>query len=653
MPRVQQAITVPACRAASRRLQLRLPPAWRASGAGLRLQIGLAFGSICAITVLIGIFSTLSLRNAGRLVASTFDRSLISINYALEAATDFANLEVKQERLRERRALATPAEIEDLTSLLHGTIDDVRIARERASSAAAVTCADSVLAAVSAWKAASEGEGEAAAAARRATARLVRSRIDTLVNLVAGDAFVWREQALGEAHRSTRMNSLAALGAVLLSGLTIGVLARRILRPVSAASAIAERIAAGDLDVEIPPQPARGDELARLLRAMAAMRDSIRAALEREIAQRRSAEMRLVDAIESAEEGVVLIDAEQRVSIANTQARRYLESDGRIEPSCLGWLGPEQFMNGRWLRISRTSTRDGGWVAIVGDITAIKQREAELRDINDRLDAALANMSQGLCFYDNQNRLKLANRQVCAIYGLAPEAVRVGMLFRQAVEMSFASGAHLSDSADALHAEMVLAQAKSELHLLPLRDGRIISIMHKKMHDGGWVATHEDITERHQAQARILHMARHDALTGLANRVMFAERLEQAIAFLGRGRRFAVLCLDIDNFKSINDTLGHQVGDALLRQVAERFEACTRETDTIARLGGDEFAVVQTNVHESIDAGVLADRLIAAARAPFEIDGQALRVTASCGIAIAPVDGVSSQTLLKNADIAL
>ena len=114
------------------------------------------------------------------------------------------------------------------------------------------------------------------------------------------------------------------------------------------------------------------------------------------------------------------------------------------------------------------------------------------------------------------------------------------------------------------------------------------------MSDGGWVATHEDITERQQAEARIVFMARHDALTRLPNRVLFHERLEHAVDLLGRGTSCAILCLDLDHFKLVNDTLGHPAGDGLLQAAAERLQACVREVDTLARLGGDEFAIIQT-----------------------------------------------------------
>ncbi len=167
------------------------------------------------------------------------------------------------------------------------------------------------------------------------------------------------------------------------------------------------------------------------------------------------------------------------------------------------------------------------------------------------------------------------------------------------------------------------------------------------------VAVVRDVSERKEAEARIAHMAHHDALTALPNRVLLRERLQEALARAGRGEVFAVLCLDLDHFKAVNDTLGHTVGDALLRIVTQRLLAHVRETDTVARLGGDEFAVVQSSVNQPHDATALARRVIEVLGEPFEIDGHQVVVGASVGIAIAPSDGADPDQLLKNADLAL
>jgi diguanylate cyclase (GGDEF)-like protein/PAS domain S-box-containing protein len=163
-----------------------------------------------------------------------------------------------------------------------------------------------------------------------------------------------------------------------------------------------------------------------------------------------------------------------------------------------------------------------------------------------------------------------------------------------------------------------------------------------------------DITERRQAEARIAHMAHHDALTDLPNRVRFNLHLADALTHVRkRDGKLAMLCLDLDHFKSVNDTLGHPIGDQLLKIAAERISRELRSRDLAARLGGDEFAIIQMDVAGSKDASALANRLIASLSAPCEIDGHTVIVGASIGIALAPSDGIDSETLLRNADMAL
>ncbi|MGI4978243.1 MAG: putative bifunctional diguanylate cyclase/phosphodiesterase, partial [Janthinobacterium lividum] len=198
--------------------------------------------------------------------------------------------------------------------------------------------------------------------------------------------------------------------------------------------------------------------------------------------------------------------------------------------------------------------------------------------------------------------------------------------------------------------------------------------------DGGWVSTFEDITDRRRAEAQIMFMARHDALTSLPNRILFGERVQQALAEArplaapgdadgtpGSGGRdgddaamrpFAVMHLDLDHFKSVNDAMGHPAGDRLLQQVAQRLLTCVAEADTVARLGGDEFAVVQRDLPgagqaAAAAAGRLARRIVAALAEPFTLDSARISIGASVGIAVAPADGRDASALLKNADMAL
>jgi diguanylate cyclase (GGDEF)-like protein len=173
------------------------------------------------------------------------------------------------------------------------------------------------------------------------------------------------------------------------------------------------------------------------------------------------------------------------------------------------------------------------------------------------------------------------------------------------------------------------------------------------MPGGGWVSTHQDVTEQRSTEMRIRHLARHDSLTDLPNRLMFRETMEAAKARIDRGQMLAVLAIDLDHFKAVNDTLGHGAGDAVLTMVADRLRACCRETDMVARLGGDEFAVLSAQVDRPNDAAVLAARIVKQIGEPFVLDTHNVMIGASVGIALAPGDGSDADTLLNNADLAL
>jgi len=180
----------------------------------------------------------------------------------------------------------------------------------------------------------------------------------------------------------------------------------------------------------------------------------------------------------------------------------------------------------------------------------------------------------------------------------------------------------------------------------PLRDraGKIINVL----------TTSLNITERKQAEEHLHHLAHHDPLTGLPNRTYFHDSVRKQIARTRRGdKQFALLLLDLDRFKGVNDVLGHQQGDQLLRAVSQRLCSTVRETDIVARLGGDEFAILQTEIGRTDDAVTLAQKVIEALEQPFELEGQEINTTASIGITVHPTDGVDVDALLKNADLAM
>ena len=271
------------------------------------------------------------------------------------------------------------------------------------------------------------------------------------------------------------------------------------------------------------------------------------------------------------------------------------------------------------------------------------------------VDAALNNMSQGLVMFDSSNRLVVCNRRYLEMYGLSPDIVRPGSTLREILDHRIATGNFFSGDPEQYIAEIVATAAHGEnfCKITSLRDGRIIAIVNHPTADGGWVATHEDITEQKRAEERVTYAALHDPLTGLPNRSLFCEHLEEALKRARRGEQLAVLYLDLDHLKRVNDTLGHPVGDKLLKGTADRLRGCVRDTDLVARLSGDEFAIIQASLGSPSDAAALAVRVREAIHAPFDLDGHQAIVDISIGISIAPNDATELHELLKTADIAL
>ena len=295
------------------------------------------------------------------------------------------------------------------------------------------------------------------------------------------------------------------------------------------------------------------------------------------------------------------------------------------------------------------------WAARRWAIRVLERMLAEQHAENLRFHTAIDHISQGLCFFDGQQRLIVCNRRYAEMYRLTLDQVAPGTTLALIVEHRHAAGSVPDMTpADYLAWRGTIAVSKTSSDTLTtLKDGRTFAIHHEPMPDGGWVATHEDITERRRAVAQIERMAHHDALTGLPNRVLFRARLEQAVSRSRPDQPLAVLCLDLDRFKVVNDTLGHPVGDELLRLVARRLDECVRATDLVARLGGDEFAIIQSGADQPGAATALADRLVRVIGAPFEVAGHQVTVGASIGIAVAPQDGAHPDELMKKSDLAL
>ncbi|MBW8317984.1 MAG: EAL domain-containing protein [Arenimonas sp.] len=286
---------------------------------------------------------------------------------------------------------------------------------------------------------------------------------------------------------------------------------------------------------------------------------------------------------------------------------------------------------------------------------ALQQSQQNLATQNERLDTALTNMSMGLCMFDAQERLVVANGRFAEIFRVPLELVTPGRTIQELLELAFRkAGRKEVDLQDTLKLTRRFIVERSYGYAVhQTGDGRSIAMTHRPAPNGGFVATFEDITERLLAEEKIKFLAHHDALTGLLNRVAFYERLDGIVGRLPRSKPLAVLSLDLDRFKNVNDTLGHPVGDLLLQAAADRMRSCTRGEDVIARLGGDEFAILQLESQHPADVTALASRLVEVLGTPFDLDGHQVVVAASIGISMAPNDGNMPDVLMKNADLAL
>jgi len=410
---------------------------------------------------------------------------------------------------------------------------------------------------------------------------------------------------------------------------------------------------------------------------------------------------RFETAVSNMSQGLCMFDRDQRVVIAN---RRYAEMYGlnpdllkpgitlreileaRIARGIYGNIEAQEFIeaglasfhrevkeilrltDGRFISVVRKPMSDGGLVSTHEDITErqalnaqieeqnalLKEQRQLLHTQNVQLDAALNNIPQGLCMYDSAHRLVISNEPYRTMYGLSPEQVRPGTPLHEMIVLRVKNDLLPGDDAEAYLRDGDVPIDQPLDMLQELKDGRIIAISRRPMAGGGWIATHEDITERRRAEARIAHLAHHNVLTDLPNRALLRERLEQAVTAMNQGgRRLAVLMLDLDRFKEVNDCLGHPIGDMLLKTVTQRLGSCVRETDTIARLGGDEFAIVQRTSDPVADSAALAKRIQDVVNEPFDLDGHLMSIGTSIGIAIGPGDGTDPDQLLKNADLAL
>jgi diguanylate cyclase (GGDEF)-like protein/PAS domain S-box-containing protein len=271
-----------------------------------------------------------------------------------------------------------------------------------------------------------------------------------------------------------------------------------------------------------------------------------------------------------------------------------------------------------------------------------------------RLDTAIDNMTQGLLMFDSSQRLVVTNQRYMEMFGVSPDVVKPGLTIRGLLQHRQETGSFTGD-VDEYCSNLARKMAQGEVFqtILESPDGGSIQVLYRPLPRGGWVTTLEDITERRRAEERISHLAHYDALTDLPNRTLFHAQLKHELARMREGEQLAVFYIDIDEFKSVNDTLGHLIGDELLKSVAVSLASCLTASDFVVRLGGDEFAVVQTAIKDRQEVVDLVTRIYRAIREPYECLGHRVTTDASVGIALAPQHGGDLDQLLKNADLAM
>ena len=321
-----------------------------------------------------------------------------------------------------------------------------------------------------------------------------------------------------------------------------------------------------------------------------------------------------------------------------------------------------QVQSGAMISIHHQNLPAGGWVSTHWDVTddlsrvvALEAQEKDLKLQNFRFDAALNNMTHSLCMFDSTQRLVVCNEHYAKLFGVPSTLTEPGTKLGEILAHRMATGfvrsgdpQHYLNPAQETFGDCELIKEEFELN-----DGRIISTTCRKMADGGWVATYEDVTTQHQQQDRIRYLAGHDPLTDLPNRARFSEELDSIKRRIARGEKWALLYFDLDYFKTVNDTLGHGVGDAVLTEVAARLKTNCRDQDFVARLGGDEFAMLVGSLERLDEPAAVAQRIIDEMEPPLFVEGHEVSIGVSIGIAVAPDDGSDAESLMHNADLAL
>jgi diguanylate cyclase (GGDEF)-like protein/PAS domain S-box-containing protein len=277
-----------------------------------------------------------------------------------------------------------------------------------------------------------------------------------------------------------------------------------------------------------------------------------------------------------------------------------------------------------------------------------------LRAQHRRLDVAVNNMKQALLLFDRSERLVVCNRRYIEMFGLSPDVVKPGCKFRDLLQHRKDTGSYVGDVDDYCNSirQRLKKGQRSEM-IVETPGGRWVQVINQPLAEGGWVSTIEDVTEQRLSEQRTEYLAKFDPLTDLPNRASFLQHLDRELGDCTPERQLAVLFLDIDEFKTVNDSLGHHVGDQLLRSLAQKLQASLNAGEFIARLGGDEFAIAACGIAGPQDTLSLLQRIYGAIRQAHDCGPHQVVSDSSIGIALAPRDGRDCDQILQNADLAM
>lgn len=592
-----------------------------------RYKFFAAFSIVVALACGLAFYGIRGMSTAGDLVVRLYDGPLMGINHArsAHAALNEARLVMQQSRNE-----AAPVEtLAKFKKLLADIEDDLKVVRERIGNQDVMVALQQAERKVRDW---SEAElrilqpppgGLTMVPAAFSVAQKSEQAItalDDLVETVAAYGFNYRMEAEARVAAARTTLLAIAIGTALVGLMLAAAFAYSMSKPIFAAMHIAERVAAGNLSDRIEVR--RRDELGRLLTSLAAMQASLKARADEDHALMISKERmtQMISALGATNEAIMRAETREELFKVVCEAAVL---GGKFTTTIIALTEP----GSDFLRVAAATGPSAEASRQVK--VAVSEAYPEGRGLS------------GTAFRTRQPCISndyLADQRRSAFHGVVRGT-------------GAKSGAALPLLSRGQSAGVLLMMSEERDTFTP----EFVELLQRLAGNVSFALEHFDrVDEREQAEARIKYLATHDSLTDLPNRAMFNQLLEFSIKTARRYERHcAVLFIDLDRFKIINDSLGHAAGDALLVEMARRLRGGVRASDVVARLGGDEFVILLNEINDNQQVAAIARNLLSAVGRTMELSGQECRVTASIGVAVFPADGTDEQTLMKNADIAM